>query len=298
MSRWSVEAILKHWPSTAFTQHCFYQHWSWWFIWLTDLSVSWPVTRLQHSFLYLSQPGHALHTVYCFKYYHQGSQRHREWLFLGTSPWHCRGTPTLCFLSVHGLAGCVLRARASGLQKMWQVWASSESSCQTLLAACSQCAKAHLSLIGSLAPQSLDLFLAKWFIRCLCVRIWGSMVHGFDLAFLFYQGLSWPQPCCLVHGLMASHWIYDLQPTGPIQNRILEVGWVAVYPDEEDDDQLPCNGKWCDGSHCQLCMEDVVCHWLELMIACIDLMGRYLTISPLWGKSFFCSQAAESLPTG
>ena len=22
-------------------------------------------------------------TVYCFKYYHQGSQRHREWLFLG-----------------------------------------------------------------------------------------------------------------------------------------------------------------------------------------------------------------------
>ena len=40
------------------------------------------------------------------------------------------------------------------------------------------------------------------------------MVHGFDLTFLFYQGLSGPQLCCLVHGLMASHWIYDLQPTG------------------------------------------------------------------------------------
>jgi hypothetical protein len=27
-------------------------------------------------------------------------------------------------------------------------------------------------------------------------------------------------------------------PRGPIQHRILEVGWVAVYPDKEDDDQL------------------------------------------------------------
>ena len=27
-------------------------------------------------------------------------------------------------------------------------------------------------------------------------------------------------------------------PQGPIQHRIREMGWVAIYPDEEDDDQL------------------------------------------------------------
>ena len=36
---------------------------------------------------------------------------------------------------VRALAGCVLKARDNGLQKMWQGWASSRSSCQTLLAA-------------------------------------------------------------------------------------------------------------------------------------------------------------------
>ena len=41
-------------------------------------------SRFQHSFHWpVSAMAMHFNTVYCFKYYHQGSQRHREWLFLG-----------------------------------------------------------------------------------------------------------------------------------------------------------------------------------------------------------------------
>ena len=161
---------------------------------------------------------------------------------------------------------------------------------------CSQRAKAlpdvwqdpwHLS--------SLDLFLAKWFMWCLYVRIWGSMFMVLIWLCFLNQGLSGPQPCCLVYGLMASHWIYDLQPTGP---------HPAPYPGNGLGGNLSWwRGWWPSGPAMGSGVSEIWRMWIATdwnrWLPRIDLMGRHFTIPPLWGRSFlFAAKLQELLPTG
>ena len=206
------------------------------------------------------------------------------------------GWPASC--GVPALAGCVLKARDNGLQKMWQGWASSRSSCQTLLAALqSTCEGTTWCLTGSLAPQFPGFVFGKmvhvtW---CLYVRIWGNMVMVLIWLCFLNQGLSGPQPCCLVYGLMASHWIYDLQPTGP---------HPAPYPGNGLGGNLSWwRGWWLAGPAMGSGVSEIWRMWIDTdwnrWLPRIDLMGRYFTIPPLWGRSFlFAAKLQELLPTG
>ena len=155
---------------------------------------------------------------------------------------------------VHGLAGCVLRARASGLQKMWQVWASSESSCQTLLAALqSMCEGTTWCLIGSLAPQFPGFVFGKIvYLMSLCENL---REHG---SWFWFDIFVLPRPfraTIVLPGTWAHGKSLDLWSAAhgaPSSTASWKwAGWQFILM-KRMMTSWPCNGKWCDGSHCEL----------------------------------------------
>ena len=165
---------------------------------------------------------------------------------------------------VPALAGCVLKARDNGLQKMWQGWASSRSSCQTLLAALqSTCEGTTWCLTGSLAPQFPGFVFGKMVhVMSLCENL-REHGYGFDLT-LFFK----PRPfraTTVLPGIWAHGKSLDLwsaahrAPSSTVSGKW--AGWQFILM-KRMMTSWPCNGKWCEWN-----MENVDCHWLESMIA-------------------------------
>ena len=277
----SVEAISKHWPSTAFTNSSF---WSWWFIWLTDLfsfknwfheaaseavtlSTQLPLTCLSH--------GHALqHSVllHCFKYYHQGSQRHREWLFLGHFHPGTAGELRPC--------GFLRRTRTVRVRFESQ-WSSAEDvagvGIQRVILSDFACSPAvnvrrHYLMFDRIPGTSVpwicfwqnglfDVFVWEFEGAWFMVLIWHFC---FTKAFQGHNRVAWYMGSWQVIGSMT----YDLQPTGPHPASHPGSGlggslswWRGWWP------AGPAMGSGVMVVIVNYGMEDVVCHWPESMIA-------------------------------
>ena len=236
-------------------------------------------------------------TVYCFKYYHQSSQRHREWLFLGHSHPGTAGESRPC--------GFLRRTRTRRVcfesQGQWSTENVAGLGIQQIILSDFACSPAvnvrrHYLMFDRIPGTSVP-WICFWQNGSCDVFMWefeGAWLW-FWFDFFLKQGLSGPQPCCLVYGLMASHWIYDLQPTGP---------HPAPYPGNGLGGNLSWwRGWWPAGPAMGSGVSEIWRMWIATdwnrWLPRIDLMGRYFTIPPLWGRSFlFAAKLQELLPTG